>query len=191
MNEEAPALRPALGHPGIDWSGDGGLGGPVVDREVASPEQRPVSAPLRLRAVGFGVDFLVLLGIVVVAMVIVMIAAGVDTSAPQAEVERQTEDLYPVLYVVGAAIQFVYNLVWNTIGWSPGKRTVGLRTVDRHGRPPGLGLGLLRTVGLMVGNVFGLGYLWAFVDRDRRTIHDRIGRTWVVRARAEDVGQER
>lgn len=183
MNEEAPALRPTLGHPGIHWSGDGGLGGPV--REEEAPPAAPVSADLRVRGIAFVIDFTILLAIALVVLPVVTVIAGVDATAPQDEVERQIEDLYPVLYVVMAIIQFGYSLVWNTIGWSPGKRLVGLRTVDRLGRAPGFVRGLRRSGGLML-NIFGLGYLWALVDREKRTWHDHIGGTWVVRIAREN-----
>lgn len=182
MNEDAPALRPALGHPGIYWSGDGALGGPT--RETEAPPPAPVSADLRVRGIAFVIDFTILLAVAVVVLPVVTVIGGVDATAPQHEVERQIEDLYPVLYLVMGVIQFAYSLIWNTIGWSPGKRMAGLRTVDRDGRRPGLLRGLRRSAGLML-NVFGLGYLWALVDREKRTWHDRIGGTWVVRAGRE------
>ncbi|MEZ4553898.1 MAG: RDD family protein [Dehalococcoidia bacterium] len=186
MNESSPALSsPApIGRPGIDWAGDGALGGPAEERPAESAAPNPVSAPLRLRAAGFAIDFAILLVLALIVLPVVTVIAGVDTTAPAAEVEQEIEDLYPLLYVILAVIQFGYSLLWNSIGWSPGKRVVGLRTVNRQGQRPGLLLGMRRSAGLMI-NVFGLGYLWAFVDREKRTWHDHIGRTWVVRVDSE------
>lgn len=184
MNEESsalqPPLRPALGEPGIRWSGDGGLGGPAPD--VVRPSSAvPVPAQVRLRAFGYAIDFAIL---VVIGLVIatVIAAIGIDPEVTGAERERQIEELWPVVYVAVAAFQFVYNLVSNTIGWSPGKRMVRLRIVREDGRAPGFRIGLLRTLGSMISNLpLGLGYAWALWDREHRTWHDRISRTWVSR----------
>jgi uncharacterized RDD family membrane protein YckC len=189
MNDDAPAMppmvRPALGRPGVDWSGDGGLGG--ATREQAEVPRGIVPASVGLRAAGFVIDMMVLLGIAVLVSTVVLLFAGVDTSAPQDEMQREIEDLYPLMYVVEGGVQFVYNLVWNSIGWSPGKWMLRLRTVDAAGNPPRLRRGLVRTLGsILSGSFFGLGYAWAIWDREHRTWHDRIARTYVVRLPAED-----
>ena len=185
MTDEAPTappLRPGIGYPGIDWSGDGGLGGEVAKPAPPAPTG-VVSASIRLRAVGFGIDMLILLGIAVVISMVVLLVTGVDTNAPQAELERQLDDLYPLLYLLQGITQFGYNLLWNTKGWSPGKRVVGLRIVDAEGNPPTFRHGLMRSLGtLLSGAFFGLGYVWAIRDRQHRTWHDHIGKTYVVRA---------
>ncbi len=183
MNEDAQAvaaeLRPAVGRPGLRWSGDGGLGGQAP--EVVAVSSTPVSASVRIRALGYAIDFVILL-LVGLVLAAIIAAVGIDPEATDAERQRELEELWPLVYLVVAAFQFVYNLVSNTIGWSPGKRMVRLRIVREDGRAPGLRLGLLRTLGAMVSNLpLGLGYAWAIWDRDHRTWHDRMGRTWVSR----------
>jgi uncharacterized RDD family membrane protein YckC len=112
----------------------------------------------------------------------VVLFAGIDTTASQEEVQREVESLYPLLYVLEGVMQFCYNLLWNSIGVSPGKRMLGVRTVDATGAPPGFRRGLIRTLGsILSGSFFGLGYAWAVWDREHRTWHDRIAKTYVVR----------
>lgn len=179
MTEDAPMLRPGIGHPGVNWSGDGALGG-GVPAEMA-PTGGIVGAGVRRRAAGFLIDTLVLLGLAVVVSTFVLLFAGVDTTASQDEVQREVESLYPLLYVLEGILQFFYNLLWNSIGWSPGKRMLGMRTVDAEGAPPGFRRGLVRTLGsILSGSFFGLGYVWAVWDREHRTWHDRIAKTYVV-----------
>jgi uncharacterized RDD family membrane protein YckC len=94
------------------------------------------------------------------------------------------------MYLVLGAVQFGYNLAWNSIGWSPGKWMLRLRTVDITGHPPGLRRGVIRTVAsILSSSLFWLGYGWAIWDREHRTWHDRIARTYVVRLPAEDASE--
>jgi len=188
VNEESPALRPALGEPGIRWSGDGGLGGPAP--EMVSASSTPVSASVRLRVLGYAIDFSILLAVGLV-LVAIIAAVAIEPEATDAEREQRLEELWPVVYLVVGALQFVYNFVSNAIGWSPGKRMVRLRIVREDGQAPGLRLGLLRTLGAMISNLpLGLGYAWAIWDREHRTWHDRIARTWVSRE-ADLEGRQR
>lgn len=193
MTDDAPALapgiRPTLGHPGLRWSGDGGLGG--VPREETSVPGAAVPASVQLRAAGFVIDSLVLLGLAVLLVTVGLMVSGIDTSGSQNDIERRVGDLYPLLYVVEGIVQFCYNLVWNTLGWSPGKRMLRLRTVDAAGNAPGLRRGAVRTLGSMLSSsFFGLGYVWAVWDREHRTWHDRIAKTYVVRLPADGVVPE-
>jgi uncharacterized RDD family membrane protein YckC len=60
-------------------------------------------------------------------------------------------------------------------GYSLGKRVLGIRVARIDGKPVGLGLGLLRTVLLLV-------VVPALVlDKDLRGLHDRAARTIVLR----------
>jgi len=186
--------RPDAGRPGVRWSGDGGLGG--VAREAAIVPGGAVPAGLRWRAAGFAIDSLILLAVAVVISTITLLVSGIDTTASQEDIQRQVEDFYPLLYVIEGIVQFIYNLVWNTLGWSPGKRMLRMRTVDAAGNAPGPRRGLVRTLGsILSSSFFGLGYVWAVWDREHRTWHDRIAKTYVVRLpaaeRSEVPGPER
>ncbi len=70
--------------------------------------------------------------------------------------------------------------------WTGGRRTLPMRTwrmrlVNETGRNLGVGRASLRYVLAALGIVLGaIGILWAFIDRDRQFLHDRIGRTRLV-----------
>jgi uncharacterized RDD family membrane protein YckC len=84
--------------------------------------------------------------------------------------------------LVGWLFQLLYHWLWNSFGWSPGKRLLGLRTVTGDGRAPGVGRGFARTVGTLLSILpLFLGYFWAAWDRRSQTWHDRIAGTYVVR----------
>lgn len=73
-------------------------------------------------------------------------------------------------------------LVFNSIGWSPGKRILGMRIVQEDGRPPGFGRAVARTYTASTSLiVFGLGYFWPLGDVERQTWHDKFAGTHVVR----------
>jgi uncharacterized RDD family membrane protein YckC len=84
-------------------------------------------------------------------------------------------------------------------GRTVGKAVLGVRVVDRDGSPVGAWRALARTVAFPVSFLlFGLGLLVGLVRRDRRMLHDLIGRTAVVygwdaevaRLRAYAVGSD-
>ena len=82
------------------------------------------------------------------------------------------------LYVVGG---------WAWRGRTPGKPLLGL-TVVKRGEVGGRGIGwkaaLIRAVVLVLAGVpLGLGWVWAFFDKDKRAFQDLAAGTWVVRSR--------
>ncbi|HTB59559.1 MAG TPA: RDD family protein [Polyangia bacterium] len=66
-------------------------------------------------------------------------------------------------------------------GQTLGMKLVGIRLIDRRGRPPGPARGLLRLVALApsVGPA-ALGWLWALFDREHRALHDHLAGTYVI-----------
>jgi uncharacterized RDD family membrane protein YckC len=90
--------------------------------------------------------------------------------------------------VIPFGIAAVYWSVCNTLGTSIGKRVAGIHIVNAHGGRPGIARGLLRTFVALVlsGPLLDLGYLWAFWQRRRRSWHDIIAGTYVVRILPSD-----
>ena len=104
--------------------------------------------------------------------------------------EESFADLFAVLAFVAIALAvlgFAVNWTFNSIGWSLGKRIVGLRIIDEHAARPGVLRGLGRTVtAWFSGVIFYLGYLWAAWDDRNQTWHDKLAGTYVVRTRPGD-----
>lgn len=172
---QAPPRRGGRARP---WGRRGG-GGPGGGREPARIAGRPAAAAsFGRRAAGYLVD----VALLVVVMTLVTAAAGVDFEAAgdgdvtaQGDAER--------LYLVILAVRVAYYWTWNALGWSPGKRLLGLRLVREDGAPPGVGPGFARTVISLVSDLaLGIGYLWAAWDRRGQTWHDKMAGTYVVRA---------
>ena len=169
-----------LGGPGPSWPGSG-----QSQPSSAAPQEVPrdgkpgaMAAGLPLasfprRAVGFVIDLFLF------SIVITTLLALTGVEDPERSATTQ----------VGALLfQVAYNWLWNSIGWSPGKRAVGLRIVRDDGGPPGPTYGFGRSVGALVSNLtFLLGYLWALWDRRSQTWHDRLAGTYVVRVSGREL----
>jgi uncharacterized RDD family membrane protein YckC len=67
-------------------------------------------------------------------------------------------------------------------GQSVGKRLLKLTVIDKTGERPHPIMLLIRNLVRPLGvAILGLGYLWAAFDPERRTLHDRVSGTWVIR----------
>ncbi|MCZ6867032.1 MAG: RDD family protein [Chloroflexi bacterium] len=107
-----------------------------------------------------------------------------------------------VLFIVTLAIGYV---IWWVIamgrGQTPGKQVVGIRVMRADGTPSKWGWTFIRefvikgiVVGLL-GQALGpipaiIDYLWAFWDKDRQTLHDKVMKTVVVDDRVQRYAAE-
>lgn len=86
--------------------------------------------------------------------------------------------LQSVLFVELFAF-FAYFWVWR--GQTIGMLAWNLRLESDNGAPLRLGQALLRFIGALLSfATCGLGYLWMYIDPDRRTWPDMLSRTHVV-----------
>ena len=70
---------------------------------------------------------------------------------------------------------------WTRGGQTLPMKTWRLRLVAADGGPVAVPRALRRFVLALLGfAALGLGFLWAFVDRDRQFLHDRLSRTLLV-----------
>ena len=98
----------------------------------------------------------------------------------------------PDLVGVAVASLALIIVLWHVLGerllgGSLGKRILGLQVTDERGDGLGLGRSCLYAI-LRLGSVasLGAGFLWALVDEEGRTVHDRLSGTFVVsQARSE------
>lgn len=85
---------------------------------------------------------------------------------------------------LGLVIGVVYHWFFLTRmeGQTPGKRMMNLRVIKADGTPLSDVDAVIRAVGYHISAFFMLGYIWAFFDDKRRTWHDLLAGTIVVRA---------
>lgn len=71
--------------------------------------------------------------------------------------------------------------LWN--GQTIGKLAMGIRVVTADGQPVPVGLAFARAgMKIVSGVALGLGYLWMLWDPNKQTWHDKVAKTYVVRA---------
>lgn len=92
--------------------------------------------------------------------------------------------LLPAALALWALLAVTYaSLLHGLMGATLGDRLLGLAVVDASGRKPSLGRAALRAALALVGvTALGLGLLVALFTLGRRTLHDRVAGTFVVRA---------
>lgn len=79
-------------------------------------------------------------------------------------------------------LPLVVGLIVSRLGGSPGKLLSGLAIVNDKNQHISFWRALFRTyVGYTVSSIFlGLGFIWIFIDKQRRGWHDQISDTYVV-----------
>lgn len=90
-----------------------------------------------------------------------------------------------LVYPISLAINFVYfGYFWSGKGKTIGMGIMNIQVVAEDGSNPSFVMGGLRgTVGYLIsGIVFGLGFLWMLFDDEKRTWHDMVFKTSVVKA---------
>lgn len=84
--------------------------------------------------------------------------------------------VYPVLYA------FLISFFISYFGGTPGKLLTGTRIVSPNGSKIGFWRAFFRNhIGYMISGVFlWAGFIWIFLDKERRGWHDQIADTYVV-----------
>jgi uncharacterized RDD family membrane protein YckC len=138
------------------------------------------------RAIGFGIDALIidLAAIVVVAIV----ALALNLFKVPSEVDTALAAIGAVVFVVWWAAYFV--TFWSTTGQTPGARVMRFRVLA-PGAPRGrIGprRALVRLLAMILAAIPLLaGYFMVLFDDRRRGLHDRLARTVVVDAPDSDT----
>ncbi|MGH7592644.1 MAG: RDD family protein [Gemmatimonadales bacterium] len=84
-------------------------------------------------------------------------------------------------------IAFLGYVIWAFIlfsrGMTPGKKLMGIQVVKEDGGPANFVTMLIReTFGKWIsGLVFGLGWIWILIDKDRQGWHDKLVSTFVMK----------
>lgn len=152
-----------------EWS----LGGAPESGEAA-PVERPAGAGERLLAAALDALFWGSL-----SAIVVYFASRIARVAPWG-----LRPTWPYLVGYLAALGLGYAVYFTgTTGQTLGKMATRLRVVDSQGRPPVYGRALLRTLAGSLGIALAaLGVLPMLFDPARRTVHDRLTRTRVVKS---------
>ena len=88
-----------------------------------------------------------------------------------------------VAMIIGGVVPLVYFVwFWSKKGATPGKLAVGIQVIRRDGNLPTAGQSFVRALGYIVSSLFFcLGFLWMLWETEKRTWHDMMADTLVVR----------
>lgn len=91
--------------------------------------------------------------------------------------------------ILGVGLGFIIGLAYNWYFWTqrngqtPGKGAMGIRVVSTDGGRVSDLQAIIRYIGYYISSLLlFLGWLWALVDRNNQTLHDKLAGTYVVRA---------
>lgn len=74
-----------------------------------------------------------------------------------------------------------YCFFWLRVGQTVAMKAWRLKLVSDSEKPLSLGTCVLRcALGALSLGCFGIGYLWAIFDKDKKTLHDRLSGTKVI-----------
>jgi uncharacterized RDD family membrane protein YckC len=136
------------------------------------PDSRLRLAPLAIRLLSLAYEGVLLFGIVFVAAYLFL---GLARDA-QSGLPRLVFQVY-VLAVCGTYFVFC----WARSGQTLPMKTWHIRLVTEQGKPLTVDRAFRRYLLAVPGVVSGIGVLWAFIDRDRQFLHDRLAKTRIVR----------
>jgi uncharacterized RDD family membrane protein YckC len=133
------------------------------------------------RAIGFGVDAVIInLAAVAVAAIV---ALALSLFKVPSSVDTALAVIGAVMFVVWAAAYFV--TFWSTTGQTPGARVMRFRVLAPGAQRGHIGprRALLRLLGMVLAAIPLLaGYFMVLFDDRRRGLHDRLARTVVIDA---------
>ncbi len=177
--EPADAPPPRSGT-GEDGGGDGFTSGLT--------DARPAGFAWRLLAVGADASLLALGSLVPFAPLLATLAVEryllpADTLPARREAKSVLAGACGALWLVYAFYFVVHG--WARRGGTPGMKLCGLRLLDwRRRLPIGYGRALLRLAAAFVTALtLGTGFLLVLLRRDRKSLHDLLAGTMVVRRR--------
>jgi uncharacterized RDD family membrane protein YckC len=166
---------------------------PVPPAPWAAPETVEGPAPgvawagYGERLVGYIVDGLILSVVITIITILFapFLAVGIDISDPaNPTFSAGFFTSVVLLTLITAAVGVLYfPFFWVRGGQTPGMRLFGIRVVrDADGGPLSVGAAVMRLIGYWIsGFVFGLGYIWVFIDKRRRGWFDLLANTAVIK----------
>ena len=142
---------------------------------------RPRPAGFWIRALGAGIDFVILFVVHSSLKLIGVRLSGADLET--SESLRPLVSLFTLVFA-GAYTSVLHCLAGQTIG----KMLVGVRVVGGEDGPPPFGAALLRFVGYFASaGTFTLGFVMAGLRHDKRALHDLIAGTRVERTKEPEA----
>jgi len=146
-------------------------GNPVLSEDQIQEGLAP--APVRARMASGAIDALFVCSCVLVFLTVILYIPGFVFRSMASRLSLGCIGL-----LISASYLFLFTLL--------GNQTLGmvhkhLRVINFEGKPPSLRETSLRCFGCLISlGCFGLGFIWALLDSERLTWHDRISKTLII-----------
>lgn len=152
------------------------LGGEALNQEKSGPADQQTT----LAKVGFFrrmasilYDLLLLLALMALATTAITLPFGMPGSGWLILFQVFTFEIIPMLFFTG---------FWSRGGQTLGMRAWRLKVVREDGNELSWNEALKRHLAALISCLsLGLGFLWALIDKEGRTWHDRLSRTRLIR----------
>ena len=140
-------------------------------------------AGLFARLLAFIIDGFVISLIASIFSFIIVLIADIDLTLTNQHLSVVSNTTSTVLIITLTFLEFLYfGFLWGTYGYTLGMAIFNIKVIRSDETPVGFfRAGLRGTVGYWIsGLIFGLGYIWAIFDPERKAWHDKIFDTIVV-----------
>ena len=150
--------------------------------EPTELEERPIPAGFQMRMAALLIDILLLSAINAALLAIPALLTWRYTTAEPVTMVLGALFFFLFALLSPLLLSFFYYIVLHSFGGQTlGKIFLGIRVVTPEQGSINLGTSFLRWCAHFLSILsFGIGYLWALVDNDKATLHDRIASTRVV-----------
>ena len=136
------------------------------------------------RTFAFLIDLLIvkLLNLILIGLGILAAYRALDDLQFSSPSEDLIFLLIGLFFLTGITLFFIYFLYFNWKGYTPGMRLSGLKIVSDSSEPLTISQALVRTSGLLISFFFfGIGFLIMLFNHKRRTLHDLLAGTYVIK----------
>jgi len=154
------------------------------EEEKVSTWDRALRGGFWLRSMAFATDHVILLFLVAIFVVLGLVSLAMGTSAGrEIPLLRQVGIVLPVFLPLGFVLNLAYFTFFHgTWGKTIGKMIFGLRVVRPDGQPLTYSRALVRALGYFLSSIpFFLGFLWVGFTSSKRSWHDALTDTIVIR----------
>ncbi len=151
---------------------------PITQKRVEEQKEIMFYPSIMVRASAFIIDSLLVMGITSIFLLLpLLIGAGNIFSFD--EFLRIILLPFYLLFIIFHLLYYTYFLT--ITGQTPGKAVFNLNVIGKGGLKLDWHEALLRAIGYILSSIpLGIGFFWAFFDKNRETWHDKLAGSRVV-----------
>jgi len=113
-----------------------------------------------------------------------------DTYVQDKGLEYHAPEILTTIFKLSIPVLYLGLITYFTNGFTVGKRIMKIRIVATNHERLSLWHSIERSLGYYASSLeFGFGFLQYFIDYNRRTVHDRIAETIVVKIKKKKAGK--